>query len=209
MPLTFDRERHEYRLDGRLVPSVTQVLAPCYDFANIPAEVLARKRALGQAVHRAIEFDLEGDLDESTIAAEIAPYVEAWRRFRADREYQPLLSEHRVVHAKFGYAGTLDLFGTTLREVKPRKFKRVHALIDIKNTFVVARAVGLQTVAYREALKASHGGPGVADAHRMALQLRPDATYDEHWFDSPKDFPVFLNFLATHNWLATTAKETT
>ena len=61
--LTFDPEKHEYRINGVLVPSVSQILAPLYDFSKIPRDVLERKRQIGTAIHKAIELDLLGDLD--------------------------------------------------------------------------------------------------------------------------------------------------
>ena len=46
--LTFDEAAHEYRLDGRRLPSVTQLLAPLVDYSKVPRETLERAQALGQ-----------------------------------------------------------------------------------------------------------------------------------------------------------------
>jgi len=48
---TFDPERHLYLVDGRPVPSVTQVLhsaALAADYSMVPPDVLERKRIIGQ-----------------------------------------------------------------------------------------------------------------------------------------------------------------
>lgn len=80
--LTFDGETHTYTAGGRSVPSVTQVLkrVGLIDDRWVDEHALSR----GRAVHAVIQYDLEGDLDEASIADEIRPYVDAWRRFRAE-----------------------------------------------------------------------------------------------------------------------------
>ena len=48
---TFDPERHLYMVDGRPVPSVTQVLHSAglaADYTMVPREVFERKRIIGQ-----------------------------------------------------------------------------------------------------------------------------------------------------------------
>lgn len=83
--LTFDPVAHAYFLDGERVPSVTQILqrAGLIDFSKIPAAILNAARDRGAAVHAAVHFYNEGDLD-AAFADEFpayAPYVEAWVRF--------------------------------------------------------------------------------------------------------------------------------
>jgi hypothetical protein len=195
--LTFDPVAHQYRLDGRVIPGVTSVLAPLYDLSAIPRDVLERKRQIGEAVHRAIELDLANDLDDATIDPAIVGYLDAWRRYRRERRYEPIASERRVVHPQFRYAGTLDLFGRALN----RAGRFVPVLMDLKTTFDVHPAVALQTAAYKNALMLELREAGKSE--RMALQLKPGGTYHEEWFADPKDWPTFLSFVTTHNWKAT------
>lgn len=198
--LTFDRARHAYALNGRAIPSVTQVLEPLYDFASIPRETLERKRQIGSAVDFAITLDLENDLDEGSIAPEVEGYIAGWRKYRADRQYQHVAAQRKVCHPTYGVAGTLDLFGMTLRERKRESYELVHAVIDVKATFDMHPAVRLQTAAYQTMLGLEV--PAAAEACRMGLQLKPDGTYEEHWFDDPRDWAVFLAYLTTRNWAA-------
>lgn len=195
MRIEFAEEGHEYRVDGRRVPSVTQVLAPLYDLDAIPPAVLSHKRAIGQAVHRAIEFDLQDDLDEATLHPEVAPYMAGWRKWRIDRGFESFASEKRVAHPIYGYAGTLDLHGRITKKLFPEKHAPGETVIDLKTTFDIADAVGLQLAAYQNAL-----GPQAKSDKRLALQLKPDGTYFERWFADPKDWPVFLAFLTCMNW---------
>jgi hypothetical protein len=51
---SFDANRHLYLVQGRPVPSVTQVLHSAglgADYSMVPPEVLERKRIIGQFVH--------------------------------------------------------------------------------------------------------------------------------------------------------------
>lgn len=198
MAIAFDAATHTYRVNGRLTPNVTRILEPLYDFSGIPRDVLERKKQIGEAVHRAIEFDLLNDLDDSTIDPQIAGYIAAWRLYRVEREYKHALSECRVAHLAFGYAGTLDLYGEARLK---RASKRGLVVIDLKTTFDIHPAVALQTAAYRAAL--AFENKSAAKAARMALQLKPDGTYHEEWFEDESDFAIFLSFLQAHNWRAT------
>lgn len=197
--IEFNAERHEYRVDGRLVPNVTSILAPLYDLDGIPRAVLERKRAIGQAVHRAIELELQDDLDESTVHEDVAPYLPAWRRWRVDRGFELIASERKVAHPLYGYAGTLDLRGRLTIKFPREKAAPGPATIDLKTTFEVKDPVGLQLAAYQGA-EAAGGDPAAKRDRRLALQLKPDGTYVERFFDDPKDWPVFLSFLTCHNW---------
>ena len=109
-PLEFNEERHEYRLDGKIVPSVTQILRPLMDFSGIPPDVLEHKRQIGTAVHKAIELDLLGELDETSVAPALAPYFGAWRDFKSEFGVKDgTTTEYRVCSKIHGYAGTVDL----------------------------------------------------------------------------------------------------
>ena len=55
---TFDPERHLYLVDGRPVPSVTQVLHSARlaaDYSMVPPDVLERKRIIGQ-LRRVVKY---------------------------------------------------------------------------------------------------------------------------------------------------------
>ncbi len=83
--LAFDALTHTYRLHGEIVPSVTQVLerAGLIDFSKIPGAIRQHALDRGSAVHAAIHFLNEGDLDPAfhTDFPEYAPYVAAWVKF--------------------------------------------------------------------------------------------------------------------------------
>lgn len=86
--LEFDELTHRYTLAGERLPSVTQILqaSGLIDFSKIPGPILLGAKARGTAVHKALHYYNEGDLDVEEFCAmfpEYAPYVEAWIQFRA------------------------------------------------------------------------------------------------------------------------------
>lgn len=183
--LTFDRFTHTYRWNGAVVPSVTQILGQLTDLSMIPRDVLERKRQIGTWVHEAIELDLAGDLDESSINDSWRGYFNGWRKFQAEAGFVMLESERQVYSSKYAYAGTLDLFGDLP--------KLGRSLIDTKCTATLYPTVGPQTAAYAEA----HGAP---KAKRFALQLKPDGTYNLHPCADRGDLGVFMAALTLFNW---------
>lgn len=190
--LQFDAELHRYTLDGRQLPSVTEILRPVteHEYRGVDREVMDRAALLGTAVHKLIELDIAGTLDEDALDDSLRPYLAQWRQFRAQSGFLPIYSEQRVHSMKYGYAGTLDLAG---------KLNGMPAVVDAKRTTAVPRSAGPQTAAYRYALAEVFDGDWqVAD--RYALHLTP-----ERWRlvpqKDPNDLRVFLASLTLHNYL--------
>jgi hypothetical protein len=193
MTLEFDEPSHTYRLNGRIVPSVTRLLdsANLISFEGIPQSVLDRKKLIGSAVHKACELDDLGVLDETTVADLIEPYLVAYRRFKRETDFVPLLIEHRVAEPILGYAGTLDRTGLVRGEPSQ---------LDLKTTVALSPAVGVQTAAYERALYADESYEGPRNLSRHALQLRNDGTYRFETYKDPRDFAVFAALATVYNW---------
>ncbi len=185
--LEFDEAAHEYRLDGRIVPSVTQVLKPLYDFSGIPPEVLERKRQLGTAVHKAIELDIAGTLDPDSIAPELDGYLMAWAQFKA-AGFRPQFSELRLA-SKSGFAGTLDLICTQGPDVW---------LLDIKTTAAHSPVMALQTAAYAQLY--AELDPPRAPLKRGAVLLDAAGNFKLFPHADRSDLRVFLSLLTVHQW---------
>lgn len=186
--LEFDETTHTYRLDGRVVPSVTQIIKPLIDYSHVPADALERARQEGTAIHRMVELDCAGDLDIDGLPDWLRPYLSAWHRFRSDTNFQIERSESRVYHPLMRYAGTLDLLGTGLFSRRTRRM-----LVDVKRSFAAGRAIGVQTAAYANCID----GPKV---DRAGLQLRSDGTYRLRIFNDAAHLAVFLACLTLHNY---------
>lgn len=180
--LTFDAEKHEYRIDGRRVPSVTQVLqgAGLIDTRWFNDE--ARMR--GTYVAQATQFYDEGTLDYDALDDELKPYVMAWERFLVQSDAQVENVEMMVIHPSRRYAGTLDRIIVLNRQ---------RWVLDIK-TGSKAAWHGLQTIAYADCI--------VGWYRRASIILQDDGRYlfNEHGESSDRD--VFLSALNLYHWKA-------
>lgn len=107
--IEFDEEKHVYRVGGKKVPAVSDILKSIgisKDFTMV--DPFYRDR--GIAVHKAIEFYLEGDLDESQLDSVCVPYIDGFKKWWGERPYNMGLSkELRLYSQKYNFAGTLDL----------------------------------------------------------------------------------------------------
>lgn len=183
--LIFDARTHTYMMGGEIVPGVTSVLKPLIDFSRIPADVLAAKADLGRRIHAATEFDDDGDLDEDSVEPDVAPYLAAYRRFRAESGAVVVANERMVYEPMHRYAGTLD---------RILQIDRIDWLVDIKSCVTTPMSAGPQTAAYLRALN----DPRVQ--RRAALRLRPDGTYRFEPLTSPDDWSCFYACLAVRRY---------
>ena len=186
MNLTFDHETHIYRVDGAVVPSVTQILKPLSDFSGIPPQVLEAKRDLGTRVHEACHYFDEDDLDEDTIDADVEPYLDAWIKFKKQSGARVLMCETRLFEPVLRFAGTMD---------RVLLLNGEHWLVDLKTSFSLPHAVGPQTAGYLRALM----DPTVT--RRGALRLRNDGSYRLDALTEPNDWAVFMACLTLHRFI--------
>lgn len=192
--LEFDEAAHVYRLEGRPVPSVTQVLQLINSFDGVPLDVLERAREFGQHVHRAVELDSKGELDEESLDPALAEYLAGWRLFLRERKARVVASELRVCSRKLRYAGTLD----ALVEIAGRL-----TLIDVKSGAVPILTVGPQTAAYLKALRECW--PSMSKTvlppslPRACVRLMPN-DYQFVPLRDGRDWNVFLSALNIHQW---------
>lgn len=186
----FDEATHTYTLNGRRLPSVTQLLAPIgMDFSMVPADVLEAKRQLGTAVHQACELDDDDDLDEDSLPDALRPYLAAWRKFKADTGALVLDNERKLFHASLGFAGTLDRRVTMRGDLW---------LLDLKTSAEPHASYGVQLAGYEVLLQ--HSEPH----RRGTVHLRDDGTYRLHEFNNPNDAACFRALLSLHHWKEST-----
>ena len=182
----FNPRTHCYTVAGRVVPSVTEVLAPLCDFRGVPVYVLRAAAAFGTAVHKACELDDLGLLDESTLDPQLAGHLHAWRTFREEHGAHWKLVEAPLFHPDLGYAGTVDRYGVV---------DGVDAVVDLKTTTRLYPSVGPQLAAYARA---------IADAtprtRRLAVQLHADGRYHLREYCSTTDWAVFASLLTLRNF---------
>lgn len=193
--LTFDEVAHAYTLDGERLPSVTQVLhsSGLIDFSAVPEKVLAVSLERGQAVHRAIHYFNERDLDVEEFRRNFPPYagyLNAWINFCEQRSFKAMLNEHRLCSRRYGVAGTLDCLG--LLDNTP-------CLVDFKTGNPDDVAADLQTAAYEgfarewasEDLLLRNFFVTNRSIQRVAVQLKRDGKFKVEVYKDPRDFSEF------------------
>jgi len=198
--LTFDPLAHVYTLDGERLPSVTGLLkhGGLIDFSRIPLHVLAAAQHRGTAVHQAIAFYNENDLDVDDFCQrfpDFAGYLRAWITFCEQRHFLPLVNEYRVVSRRHRVAGTLDTLG----------IMDGHAvLLDYATGRPEDVCKNLQTAAYyglaletsmedRTLEKFFNSYPVVT---RAAVALHRDGTFTVEAYREPTDYREFLALAA-------------
>jgi hypothetical protein len=201
--LDFEPQTHTYRVDGIVVPSVTQLLddaglTPDYKF--ISRDVLAHARARGLHVDACCDLLDEGDLDWSSVHPEAVPYVEGWARFCADYSYEPAAGQVPLYHPQYGYAGTADSIGT---------LNGSWVVVERKATMRMAPTYGLQTAGYAQPglwVAPPGGGPLSPAAWpapaRLGVQLKRDGTYAVVPYEDAEDLAAFLGVVALYRWRA-------
>lgn len=191
--LTFDKEKHEYRLDGKMIPGVTSILssAGLVDFSRVPADTLRLAQERGTAVHAACTLHDAGSLDYESLDPAIWPYLEAWATFCKQTGFVLNMAEHVVHSQKHCYAGTFDRLGMMNGLV----------IIDIKTSEVVRQATGVQLAAYLQAAEESGClGMPAKKYKRFAVHLYDNGTYELEPYTNPRDWTVFLAALQIHNF---------
>jgi len=182
--LRFIEETHEYFLGLEKLPSVTRILQ---DVGFVNTDFFTEEAAIrGTAVHMATQYLDEGCLDWDTVAEEYLGYVDAYRKFKRDSGFKPIISEGMDYHRTMKYAGQFDLVG---------ELNRRHVIID-KKTGVEQYWWKYQLAGYAEFPIVKSNFPG---AVRHSLSLRKDGTYrlSEPYLD-PMDWGVFQAALVVY-----------
>jgi hypothetical protein len=180
--LTFDEANHVYTLDGEAVPSVTQILKAEGFIDDSFYDEYSRDR--GTAVHKAIHLHNNDDLDEESLDPVIAPYLEAWKKFKRETGLVVSESEKAFASERYRFAGTIDVLGT---------FPDTTCIIlDIK-TGGPAPWHGLQLSAY-DILQWAVG------RKRYGVYLSGEGTYKLNQYKDRQDREIFLSALSCYHW---------
>jgi hypothetical protein len=176
----FDETTHTYLVDGKEVPSVTEILQPLHRaYANVNPSVLEYARNRGTAVHEALEqIDLDGNPD---ISPEILPYIRAYEEWCSIYKPTWIGVEQIVYNSRDEYIGTLDRIGYFNGD------NEVLNIVDLKTSQPTKDAlvsVCLQTYAYDMAYRVQNNywknGDPKSKYHEIktwGLFLKPDGTF--------------------------------
>jgi hypothetical protein len=113
MTLTFEPESHLYKVDGVVVPSVTQVIkeAGLSELEYVPERTLREKADLGNKVHKATELLDRDNLDVESIHPILLNYVAMWEQFKKDFGFEAQDIELTLHHPLYRFAGRIDRVG--------------------------------------------------------------------------------------------------
>lgn len=182
---TYNPELHEYRLNGKVIPSLTNLLRPVYEprLSHIPdQEKVEEARERGTKAHKDIERLILGDCDEFE-----SGYTEAWAKFCRSTGFVASQCEQPTYHPSLLYGCTPDVLGTI--------HGRTPILIDIK-TGGKHKWHALQTAGQAAALSLH----GLCDRSILRGNLHlfwKDGVWDYSWDEhqDPSDFPALHNFI--------------
>lgn len=182
--LEFNEEKHEYKLGGIIVPSVSHILRANGLQGNFRHN--ETKITNGTAIHKALELHNLGKLDYQSLDNRLKKCIDLWEKFRKALGLEVLAVEERVNMGVL-YAGTID---TVCKAVKSK------VIIDYKSG-VPQDWAALQTAAYAMA----YDPKNYADYERYCLQLHWDmdtVKYKPH--KDKNDFQTFLSMANTYHW---------
>ena len=182
--LTFDPETHTYRMEGEIIPSVTQILK---DVGLIDTTFFAPEHAeRGTRIHAATVFWDETEMDDDTLPEEWTGYLSAWKKFREETGF---VSSHieQAFCCDEGYAGTVDRIGKT-HKINP-------LLLDIK-TGPPQPWHRLQLAAYTLMVKRELNIP-IWDM--WGVHLRKEGTYSVESYKSIEHSADWLSVLRVYH----------
>ena len=185
--LIFSEANHSYHLNGVRVPCVTDIIGMLSDFSFVPEDVLDRASKFGSAVHKAVELYENDDLDMGTLHPAIIPYLNSWKKFKAETGFLVTHTEELVYSKKYGYAGTLDIAG---------QLQGISGILDVKTVATLHPVTALQTAGYGQAFTEQSG---ILIRKRWALQLKEN-NYRLIEYEWPSDLDVFISCLNLFNW---------
>ena len=201
--IAFDEVTHTYLVDGKEVPSVTEILTPLHkSYGAINQSVLEYAANRGRAVHEALEmYDLGGELE---VVLETSPYIQAYLDWCDVYRPRWMGVEQIVYNNANGYIGTLDRIGS----LNGTEF----AVVDIKTsqpTKASLVSVCCQTAAYAMAYTEQSGKPikSAENIKRYGLFLKADGTYrflDCEDYENKYGFSgvlTFFNLLTIHRMI--------
>jgi hypothetical protein len=189
----FGADDHVYYDESMLrVPGTTSLLetAGMVCYAGISEAILNRKAQIGTAAHAASHFFDEGDLNESTVDPAVLGYVDAWKLFRRESDFEPEFIEYRGISEVEGmhYGWTLDRTGLLSKR---------RSLLELKCTANVEPSWGPQTSAYEMASRrlGQNAGPF---RRRLAVWLKPNGIYRLISYSDVQDYQIFKLALRCH-----------
>ena len=203
---TFDADKHIYRWNDNIVPSVTEIIGAwlpvkgadyyvnTFTGAIVYADKFEAAGKVGKAIHRACGYIASGQgVDMEAIDPALIPPLEQFERWMDDFKVNTRVAESPMYSEKYGFAGTPDI----VCEINNNK--NIVVVVDIK-TGLSNATVGVQTSAYeiliREYLKIRR----IIKRYELILP-RDGCPYKFNSLTDKDDFTFFLSRLNQYNYL--------
>jgi len=189
--LTFDENKHIYKLNGAVIPSVTNIMQPLSQsyYGGIDEDILETAAKRGRTVHQSIENFLKFGIDD--IPSEHEGYYKAFKTWWKDKSPTLIATESRVYHKVYRYAGTADLScivdGTDV-------------CVDFKTSAqIVEMLARVQLEAYSKAYESHDARP----AGKAIVHLQKDGEYKMVSYQSrdTEAWEIFIALLTVKNYL--------
>ena len=187
--LVLDEEAHEYRLNGAVLPGVTNVLKHHSLIPNFPS---GPYKTRGKAIHTATQKWDEGY--DVKPGAKIAGYLESYKKVLMEYRFEWLEIEDRRWHPTLLYAGTIDRYGQLIGpEGIPVGNK---CIADIKSG-ETGDETDLQTAAYAMLIDPVH----FRSLDRYKIRLYEDGSAGKVTrYTNPFAFEAWVGYLNTYKW---------
>ena len=183
--LKFYEAGHRYEVDGRTIPSVSEIIRfiSREAYGDVNKYILDNAAERGTAVHKAAET-----LDRTGIAeieTQYASYLKAYIKFLRENDVKWLQIETAMYCAKEEYAGTIDRLGYLNGDL---------TLLDIKTNAAIKKILVKAQLNGYEFMRRSNGKEPCKSL--KCLQLKPDGSY--RLYGCAVDNTEFLACLALH-----------
>ena len=180
----FEEESHTHYIGGVIVPGITTVIAPLYDFSGVPFHIMEASRQYGTAVHKVVELFCFDALDLDALDLSLVPSLQAFEQWLKDYGFN---KSDFIVETPMGDPALmvacipdLILDGKLIVEIKSRE---PNQLTD-----------SIQTVCQEHVWK-KNGGERTKEYERRVLTLRQDGTYKYQKVNDKQAMPRFRKLL--------------
>jgi hypothetical protein len=184
-------ENHIYRMDGDIVPGVSEILK-AGGFGNpaeteggfaISEDVIENARDRGVIIHEAAKLLVFNDLDWDSVDDECLPYLQGFEEWKESTGFYPIEAEKLFYEPEFQYCGTRDLVGYIGEDLVIPDIKTGSAGLKPEHKY--------QLAAYAYPLSER----GTKWPRRIMLHLKKDGKCKPYEFPTKKaawDMEVFL-----------------
>lgn len=187
----FNKESHEYKLNGVSIPSVTQIIktAGLSDLSYIDKDLLNYKAQVGDAIHLATQYYDNNELDLDSVSDLIKPRFNSYLKFKEDYKPETIGIELQLYHKLYLFAGTIDRIFLIDNKL---------TLLDIKSG-VKEKHHAIQTAGYE--LLYNQGKKQKEQIKQRMILYLSDNGYKIETNNNKNDKNVFLSALTITNYL--------